>query len=307
MRARKRSLGVGVLLASCCALVAGPALAGGDSRHGTDAQNHRAAIRDAGRLVARTPVPSGAVPSSTEPSGDGGALSQPAYTVGVQNLTDRMAWWTVGEKLDRVFSYVKAHPPSGGAVQTLCSGGGNNEPRQMCVGISFPSRPGVLGIRQLVVELVDLGHGSTGVRADGEVQWLINRPAGEKVPSGVRDIGVVRGVPGQPPAVSRQVTHPEQIRRIIRLIDELPVLQPGYWHCPAVRTGSEVDTFTFRTAPTGHPLARASVRADVGSGDTGCSAMTFSIRGRPQMALIQARHFLHEVGQILGARLTSRP
>jgi hypothetical protein len=295
---------LGTVLVCCGALIAGPAVAGSNGHRGTDAQNHQAAARDAAALLNRVRLPSGATPSSREPTGDGGVLAAPPFIEGVEKLVHQHAWWTVHEPPDQVFSYIESHPPRGGTTNMTCSGGGN-QPSWSCVGFAFPARAGVLGIRELAVKVVGLRNGNTGIRVDTEVQWLINRPVSEKVPSGVGEIEVTRSGPSRGEAVA--VGDPATVHRIIRLFDALPVLQPGVWHCPAIRSNAAIDSFSFRPAGGGRALARASVRADVGSGQTGCDAMSVSIGGRPQMPLVGSRHFLLAVGHLLRFRLTQRP
>jgi hypothetical protein len=290
----------------CCgALAAGPALAGGAGHHRTSAQNRRAAVRDADRLVKELSLPSGATASTSDPGRLGGS---PAHQVG--NVVDRHGWWTSSESPTAVLGYVKSHPPAGGQ-QTLSGQTEQCQPGQFppshCtatsrwIGFSLPAKPGVLGTRRLLVEVVQLSDGSTGIRADAQVQWIIPRPRSERVPSGVRVIDVERT--GSRP-LSRAITDPAQVRRIVALIDRLPTLQPGVWNCPAIRAQPGVVRFIFRDSRHGAALARASVRATVGSSDTGCDAMGFSIRDQRQTALVRARHFLRSVGRLLDVQLT---
>jgi hypothetical protein len=301
MIARRRLVGIGVSVVAACG-AAVPALALSHAPRRTEAQNHQAAIRDASRLVQRVVLPPGSAPSSQEPSHDGGVLARPALTVGVTNLVDEHGWWTVDEPMPKVFRYEKSHPPDGGTVDTTCGSGGNERPPSTCVGSSFSPRRGVLGVRELVVEMVDLGNGTTGVRADAQVQWIVPRSASEVVPSGAKVVDIAAG--GGKHYV---VTEPSQVSRIVMLIDRLPTLQPGLWHCPAVRSDARIVRFDFRASRVGSALARASVRANIGNNDTGCDAMSFSIAGKSQTALVHARSFLRAVGQLLGVRLTERP
>ena len=294
-------MAAGVALST--ALAAVPALAG--SPHRTEAQNHLAAERNASKLLSVTSLPPSATSASGEPSGDSGVLADPALTDGVANLVDKHAWWTVNESPDLVLDYVEAHPPAGGSLQVTCSGR-SSEKDWSCVGFSFPARSGVLGDRLLVVKIVGLADGSTGVRADAEVQWIVPRPASESVPAGVTVINVVRGVPGHRPDISRTVTKRRQIRRIIDLVDGLPTLQPGRWHCPAIRSDGQIVSLVFRGSSHGAPLARLSVRADTGDSATGCDAMNFSVRGTRETPLVHAATFLRGVQRVIGAQLLER-
>jgi hypothetical protein len=306
MFARRRSIAVGAaVLAAGAATV--PALAIGHGAPRTETENHRAAVQDAGRLLSKVNLPPTAASSPTEPAGDGGRLSGPPSTPGVSKFVDRHQWWTASGSPDQVLNYVRSHPPphgklsfSGAAAQ--CQPGqapsGCHTTSQF-VAFQFPPAPGMLGLRLLLVEVTALGDSTTGVRTDGQVQWIVPRAADEVVPSDVTLIEVRKG-----DRLHRVVTDRSEVRQIIRLIDRLPVLQPGSWHCPAFRSGPQV-RFAFRGERGGPALARASVRSDVGNSDTGCDAMSFSIGGKAQPGLVQARHFLRAVGRLLGVRLTT--
>ncbi len=117
-------------------------------------------------------------------------------------------------------------------------------------------------------------------------------------------IEVSRRVPGHPPTVARTVSERAHVRRIIQLIDRLPALQPGVWSCPAQTSTAAIVTLTFRSLPGGATLARASAPADSGNFATSCDAMSFSIRGRRQTALVHTRDFFTAVGRLLGVKLT---
>lgn len=280
----------------------------------TTAQNRQAAVRDSGQLLGRVNLPPGATASAQEPAGDGGTLKHAPATPGTPNLVDQIRWWTVNESPQQVISYVKAHPPSGGNQNFSGSQGHctpNTSPPAGCqevssfLGFTFHAMRGVLGLRVLTVEVAQLKDGSTGVRVDADDVWISVRSASERVPAGVRVIDVVRGAPGQTPTVSKTVVRASQVRRIIDLIDDLPIIQPYATHCPAQRP-APMDTFTFRATKRGPALAQASVRSNVGNSTTGCDAMTFYIRSKSEPALGQARSFLQAVQRLLGVKLTAR-
>lgn len=299
MTARRRSHAVGAaLLLACVAAV--PALAG--PGHRTSAGNRHAAVRDATQLLTRVVLPDGA---RSEPTGDRWGLGreQAARPPGTK-MVDRRAWWKVDQPFQQVLDYVQRHPPHGGRLETTESGGPG--PPWEDVTFSFPVKTDVLGIRWLAVTMIQLRDGSTGVRVDGQVQWIIPRSPNEKAPSGVKVIDLVRKVHGQAPTVSRRVTEQGQVDRIIKMIDRLPALQSGAWACPAETSDPAIVTLTFRARSGAAPLAQASAPADSGNSETGCDAMSFSIGGRRQTALVHTRHFLAAVGRLLGVKLTER-
>ena len=90
------------------------------------------------------------------------------------------------------------------------------------------------------------------------MRWIGPRSAAEVVPPGAHAVTIAI-TPGsnvhiKPPAPVT-VTAPAKLRRIVALVDSLPLAPPGVWSCPA---GSDA-TFmlTFRTKPGGPALAVA--------------------------------------------------
>lgn len=323
MTAWKRSLVVGAAVLAGSAGVAVPVLgakSGSPASRGapdrTSASNHAAARRDIKRLLARLNLPPGVTRSAQEPAGDGGLLKNPPSYPATPNLVAGTRWWTTQESSKQVLSYVKAHPPKGGNQDVSGSQGQctpHTSPPTGChtvsemIGFSFPSISGVLGFRALLVEVTRLKDGSTGIRVDAQAVWISARPARERVPSGVRVIDVVQAVHGQPPTLSRTVSKRRQVRKIVALIDRLPITQPGVTSCPPEAGNPPIDTFTFRPSKSGPALARASVSAEAGNSTTGCDAMGFSINGHSEPSLGRPQSFLEAVGRLLGVRLTSRP
>lgn len=107
--------------------------------------------------------------------------------------------------------------------------------------------------------------------------------------------------------MSRTVTSRSQVRKIIALIDKLPITQPGVIPtCPPRPAGVPTVTFTFRGSNHNRVLALARVRADVANTTTNCGEMRFSIDGHTVRPLGLARGFLRSVQQLLGIQLISR-
>jgi hypothetical protein len=156
--------------------------------------------------------------------------------------------------------------------------------------------------RQLLVNLVALTDGNTGVRADAQVQWIVPRPASERIPAGVRAVDITRGVPGRPPAIAVTVSAPAEVSVIVAMIDRLPIVQPGGWNCPAQFAGSPRVQFVLRSAG-GAVLARAAEDADVVEPTTPCDPLSFSVGGHPETALLHGASFLHAVARLTRARL----
>ena len=135
----------------------------------------------------------------------------------------------------------------------------------------FESSAGV-DDRTLAVEVTSAVGGGSAVRADAQAVWVLARPAWERVPSDARSVTITatRG-----PGVSSTpvtLTAPVKLRAIARLLDGLPVFQPGTYACPADDgVGLEL---SFRAAANPQPVAR--VDADT----TGCGGVSFSVGNR---------------------------
>jgi hypothetical protein len=99
------------------------------------------------------------------------------------------------------------------------------------------------------------------------------------------------------------VTGEAKIRRLVAMINRLPIVQPGVWSCPAMPGNAPVITFTFRASASGNPLAVASESLDVREPTTPCDPLNFSVRGRPQTPLLRGAAFLAAAGRLLGVRL----
>lgn len=296
-----------VLAAACAAGVLAVAVSGaaGRASRRTAAINRQAAARDAGELLARLRLPFGAVLVSHEPVGDAGVLALPALGQGTSDVVDHHVWWRLSKTPADVLAFVKAHRPSGSKKVTSGSGGGLRQPSSEFVGFGWPPVAGVLGTRWLLVEVVRLSDGSTGVRADAQVMWIIPRPVGEKVPVGVHEIDITRGTRGHPPSLSLHVTSRATVREIVAMIDQLPTVQPEAISCPAFPVDGPVVTFRFRPARGAPALATASEPSWVTEPTTPCDPLSITIRGRPQTPLLRGAAFLRHTERLLRVKLTT--
>ena len=280
------------------------ASAGPPVRH-TGAANRQAAQHDAATLLSRFRLPPGATPLTAEPAGDGGVLAHPGSgAVATPTVIDRHRWWTTTGQHASVISFIRAHAPRG--AKLLASGSsveGPGLPVGRFLAYQWPPRPAVLRSRQLVIAIVDLPGGRTGIRADAQVQWTIPRPADERIPPGVGELDVTRGLPHRAPEVSRHVTNPAEIHRLVAMIDRLQTIQPGAWACPAFPVNAPVVTFTFRSGLGGPPLAVASEPAFATEPTSPCDPMTFSIRGHARKPLLGGAAVVRAAGRMLGVRL----
>jgi hypothetical protein len=255
-------------------------------------RRERRAGREAETLLRRLAVPAGAVRFDHLPLGNDD-LNHSDLGVSVVTMTaDRYSFWRV--------------PGSGKAVIAF-------EKRQMLPGlhgVGAGSSPGgyaseefygrlVNGsaLREVSVSVVPIG-GQTYLRLDAGVAWIYPRSPGEVVPADVREIGIHGG------GISERVDKPAKVRRIVRWFDALNVAQPGpAVLCMAVLNSAYV-RFAFRAA-SGAVLASALVPSGPANG---CDSIAFTVRGKQQKPLIDARSdkyaFVNRVQRLLGIRFS---
>jgi hypothetical protein len=226
-------------------------------------------------------------------------LAEPALRLGSPKLIDLPAWWLVPGQPQEVLGWIEAHPPqdrTGPFVLGELTRAG--VPESWFAGFELPPVSEVLGTRELVVEVVAAPDGSTALRADAQVVWIVPRPPSERIPASARvlDVTVVR--PGRRPPTSVVLAKTKTVRKIVSLINELPTSQPaGISHgCPRRKANPTTVQLTFRATRDGPALAEAVQVEPIGA----CSPMTLTIRGRPQTPLVGAAVVLHRLRALLG-------
>lgn len=258
------------------------------------AYNRQAAQREAQALLREGVVPVGAVPLSSEPAGDGGALAHPAQEPGLADLIDLHRWWRVAGSENVVYRFIKAHRPRGARL----NGWGRRYPRPTAAFVDFEFGPvsGTFESRGLNIVIAPLGQHAVGVRVDSQVVWTFPRPASEHLPSGVRTIRVVRERLGRLPLAAVTVTSPAAVRRLVALFNGLSIDQPGaVWNCPVQRPQPTI-IFSFRTSPAGSPMATATYTGT-------CGGSSFKIHGRPQHPLDNVYAAVQATQRLTGLKL----
>ncbi|HEX4008607.1 MAG TPA: hypothetical protein VHX62_01280 [Solirubrobacteraceae bacterium] len=272
----------------------------------TLAANRAAAHADAPELLAALRLPSGATRLPAEPAGDHGFLkATPALNPTSAHAVVH-AWWRVSGDAAGVLAYVRAHAPAGARP------GGTGEIIDTHTGASartldydWPPIAGVLGERELAVTVMTLPGGVAGVLAEAESDWIVPRPASERIPSAVREIDIAVAKPDQPAGAPRSVTSRARVRRIVALFNAMPITQPAWYSCPAeMLSGSRRLTFTFRARVGGPALARATY-ADyrpLNAPSGPCTPIQLTIGGRAQDGLIGG-YFIRRIDRMLDANL----
>jgi hypothetical protein len=142
-------------------------------------------------------------------------------------------------------------------------------------GFALPPVAGVLGLRALVVSVVQLTKTTAAARTDGEAVWITPRPAWLQIPDGASRVvftaagATDRGRAG--PVSTPLVISGARARRLVAFINRLPVTQPGLVSCPAAF--AESVTLRFEAADGG-TLAQAVEQP------TGCASVSLTIGGR---------------------------
>ncbi len=250
-------------------------------------------------MLAELTLPPGSSESSTDPAEGGSALASPGFGPPANpNAVDDHAWWIVPLTPAETVAYIYAHLPSC-TTRPL--------PEHTISGFTWPGNPGTL-----VIWAVPLADGSTALRADAQVVWIIPRPASERIPSGAhllkisiheagdKRIGIVK-IRSERATVLRRlpshVTSIAQINKVTALLNELRVHQPGIRHCPIAPPGSV--QLTFYTHPSAPPLAIADIHTE------GCGGVSLTINGIAQPGLEGGWYLVEEISRILQIRPAS--
>lgn len=125
---------------------------------------------------------------------------------------------------------------------------------------------------------------------------------GNRIPARVRVLEVTVKRPHRSPASNLTVTSVVRVRRIASLINGLEPLPPGALDCTG-KADDPVVTFTFRAAPAGRVLARASQIIASGRGRASCEPMTLTIRGHVRTPLLGGTSVVRAAQRLLGLTL----
>jgi hypothetical protein len=301
-----RSLRLGILVATATAVaVFGGVAVGASSRPAsppTEATNRAAAQEDASDLLGMLELPPGSTYSSVEPAGTNPGLYEfvPRTPPEPRTLVDRGGWWIVPGEPNAVLESIEAPPPSGSRLDLHGFRRANaKSPAEVRYAeFKWPPVPGVLGGRELFIVASKQADGTTVLRIDAIVAWIIPHPASEQIPPAAHALDVeVRRLGSVLKSVT--VTNPRAVRKIASLINGLPVRQPDPVLCDFGSDGTRY-ILTFRASPTGPPLAEAAQALPV---IRGCTFMRLSIGGHRQMPLERAGAVLRKLKSLQGKHI----
>jgi hypothetical protein len=242
----------------------------------------RAAARDAQRRLEGLRLPPGAKQVSTAPSGSGDALQSPFSEPATPNLIDLHAWWTVPGSPLEALSWIKKHPPSGSTLKFEGSSENHGVTTSWDIGFVWPPIKGIAEGRMLLVTATTGAENETALRVDAQAVWVVPRPSSERVPAGSQFLDLTVGRPGKPQR-RLSVTDPSFVKKIVAAINDLPIVQPGFFSCPAGPITPPVAVrLVFRIASGGPALAEAEQQLPGGSP---CQPMRLTIRGDREPSL----------------------
>jgi hypothetical protein len=230
------------------------------------------ATAEADRLLAAIALPSGANSSATEPPGDRGRLVPPSGGGAVADLVQQGGWWIVPgtplATLDYIHERSAVLADVGDWFPAMTEGGGEFATVRLQEGV------GVIGERWLRLIAVALPDGSTGLRIDAQVLWLLPR---DRIPRGARllRVDVRRTRPGHPKLVMFNIRSVRHIARVTSLLNSLPIERPTLLGrlCPPPSGSLRLAFYRESSEP---PLAVVVHRL------RGCGGAQVIIRGKPQ-------------------------
>jgi hypothetical protein len=232
---------------------------------------------DAAALLASFVPPPGATRLAKAPNLPGGYLKRPISTLGDGYQVDGTTFWQAPGAPQAVLNWEIAHISHRFSLGDADFGVASDR------SFELPPVPGVLTSRELVVEVVSVGNGRTGIRVDAEVGWQPPRPVADQVPSAARVVTITEETTmqtgrGMPSPVT--VTDPAVVARLAALIDGLPIspFNNIAVSCPGA-FGSFL-TLTFRASLGGEPLATART-------DQSCGVTIFAANPDQDLALTQ--------------------
>ncbi len=258
---------------------------------------------DAVAMLGEVSLPPGSSESASDPAEAGSLLAAPGFgPPGTPNAVDEHAWWLVPASPAETLAYICAHLPHG-TTQPMTFGGGltGDVPENMIAAFTWPSSAGTLA-----VWVVRRANGSTALRVDAEVVWVIPRPAAARIPASARLLTIsvhksgrtLIGIESKRLAVLRRlpsrVTSIARIKRVVAMLNELSVHQPGIRHCP-MEPGASVQ-LSFYTRPSASPLAIADIST------AGCGGVSLTVDKIAEPELEGGWSLVEEISRTLETR-----
>jgi hypothetical protein len=244
-----------------CAVVSGHAATTAHPAATTARSPEQRAEADAAAILAAFVVPPGARKLPGPPTGQASQMKHITGSSGSPNWIDKTGFWQVKGDPRQVLTWTAGHVgrshTDGGLITSLPVQGSPETVWER--DYALPPVTAVEDTRELTVEVADAGSGQTAIRVDAQVTWLPARQASETVPAAATAIALSVFPNGnKEPPRPVTITRPEAVRRIVAMVNALPVFPPGPREC-GFSQGTEL-VLTFLAAPRGRVLATALVQ-----------------------------------------------
>ena len=266
-------------------------------------------MADAAANLASFPAPPGARRVAQVPATASEWLKQAPLTTG---QIDDVSYWTVAGAPVNVLTWVREHLPrqytliysgtEGGLymtpyrvrIQPQSSTGTSSatsivSPRAWYDEFTLRTTANALPVRALIVTVASAGTGQTAIRVDAQDSWARTRSATQLVPDSVTSVTVSPDRAGGPIIVggSTTVTSPALVRRIVSLVNELPLYATNVSRSCSVPV-LEGDRLVFRDG-TGRVVASATASLYQ------CGTVSLTIDSHPAVVLGGATQLVREL------------
>jgi hypothetical protein len=270
-------------------VINGPAQHASAAAAGPGATPKQRAEAEVAAILASFVPPPGATRLHTAPS----SLKSPITGLGDAFQANGVTFWTAPGEPKAVLAWETAHLP-----KQYTPGDADFGPPSWDRMFELPPVPGVLPVREMVVEVTGLAGGRTGIRVDANVGWQPVRTAAQRVPATAKAVTITvvaesHPVRHRPGPVT--ITDPAKVAALAALVNGLPI-SPFNGNvaisCP-LAFGVVSLQLTFRAAPGGPGLA--SVLTGMS-----CGLVAFSAPGVPHLNLTETTPLSARVVQIAG-------
>jgi hypothetical protein len=238
---------------------------------GTEASDKRLAEVQAERELRSVEVPPGAhwVESSPAP-----VLDEALETSGEPNLVQRWEWLVASGTVRETARWFRTHAPADSYLERHGGLGSPSEPGSF-LGFETSGRSRRVYAPRVIVAATRLSDGRVAIRLEVQQIWKTPHPAAAKVPGAARILYVSRSSGGGRPRW-QVIRSQRRVRRVARIIDQLPAVQPQVVYCPEYAYEHPVVvTMKFKAREGGPVLAEASQRIP-----EGCeTSMSLTVRG----------------------------
>jgi hypothetical protein len=232
---------------------------------------------DAAAILEAFVPPPGAQRLARPPNAPGGLLKTPITGLGNATQADGTTFWTAPGDPQALLAWEEAHIP-----RRFTLGDADFGPPAWDRMFQLPPIPGVLTSRAMVVEVVGLGNGQTGIRVDAEVGWQPPRPAADQVPPTAQMVTIARqpdnGPNGKRPPKPVTITDVKVVKKLAALVNGLPISPFNNIAVPCPLSFRGGLQLTFRARPSAPVLATALT-------DQACGVVAFTATGRKELEL----------------------